>query len=181
MFSYKQLGDYMDNLNLKVRSSEEYPEITNANNDPRVVELLKDLLASRDGEIEGILQYFYQSRIAKQVNKEISEILEEISIVEMEHMQLLMDAIIDFGGIPKYQNGKAQPYSTTYINYSIKLKDMLDINIQGEQQAIKRYTVVQELVSNQSLKKLLSRITEDEKLHLEAFKLLKNTVNFLSV
>lgn len=171
----------MENINIQIRAVGEYPEITDAITDPRTVMILKDLLASRSGELGGVLQYFYQSRIAKQVDPNISDILEEISIVEMEHMQLLMDAIVQFGGVPKYENGRGQPYTANYVNYYTKLKDMLDINIRDEQQAIKNYTMAQSLVNNQSLKNLLGRIIEDEKLHLNTFKTLHSTIKFLSI
>jgi len=37
------------------------------------------------------------------------------------------------------------------------------------------------MVTNQSLKDLIGRIIEDEQIHLNIFKNLKNTVNFLSI
>lgn len=171
----------MDIDNIQIRASGNYPNIENANNDTRVVMLLKDLLASRNGEASGVMQYFFQSRIARQVDDEIADILEEISIVEMEHMQLLMDAIVAFGGVPKYENSKGQPFSANYINYSTKLKDMLQFNILDEQNAIRDYNNAQQFIDNQSLKNLLARIVEDEKLHLNIFKNLQNTVSFLSI
>jgi len=171
----------MEILNIQIRANNTYPEITNAVNDPRTVMILKDLLSSREGEISGIMQYFYQSRIAKEVDTNIAGLLEEIAIVEMEHMELLMDAIIAFGGTPKYDNSKGQPFSANYINYSTKLKQMLEANIMGEEQAIKDYLNAQRLVENQSLKDLLERIVEDEKLHLNAFRNISNTVEFLSI
>ena len=142
--------------------------------------ILKDLLSLRDGEIAGVMQYLYQSQIAKDVDEEIAELFQEISIVEMEHAELLMSAIISFGGDPRYDNSRGQPFTTSYLNYSTKLKEMLELNIADEQQAIKNYLQAQQSVNNQSLKKLLGRIAEDEKLHLEAFKNLKNMVKFLS-
>jgi len=167
--------------NMQIRAYSSYPQITNASNNPRIVNILKDLLSSRDGEIEEVLKYFYQSRIARQVDIEISDLLEEISIVEMEHSQLLMDSIIAFGGALKYDNGKGQIFNGNYINYSSNLKNILDININSEQQSIKNYLHAQQMVTNQSLKDLIGRIIEDEQIHLNIFKNLKNTVNFLSI
>lgn len=171
----------MEIRNIQIRANSTYPEIVNATNDPRVVMMLKDLLSSREGEIEGLMQYFYQSRIAKNIEPDIAEVLEEISIVEMEHMQLIMDAIVAFGGIPKYDNSRGQMFNASYVNYATKLKDMLDANIIGEEQAINDYIKTQKSVNNQSLKNLLGRIIEDEQLHLTAFKTLRNSVSFLSL
>lgn len=171
----------MELKDIKVRMDAEYPEIVNADNNPKTVLVIKDLLSSRQGEITAIMQYFYQSRIANNVEDEISRILEEISVVEMGHMELLMNAIIDFGGTPFYNNSRNQPFNTTYVNYTTKLKDMLDADILGEQTAIRDYTNAQQLVSNESLKKLFARIIEDEQLHLQIFKRLRDSVSFLSV
>ncbi|MBQ7798595.1 MAG: manganese catalase family protein [Clostridia bacterium] len=171
----------MDINNIQIRINDIYPEITNATNDSKTVLILKDLLSGRQGEITGIMQYFYQSNIARQIEPNIADLLEEIAIVEMQHMSLLMNEIIAFGGTPKYNNGKGQPFNSSYVNYTTKLKDMLDFNILGEQQAIQDYTNAQKFIRNQSLKDLINRIIEDEQLHLNAFKSLRNTVGFLSI
>ena len=171
----------METSNIKIRANTPYPEITNATNDPRTVLILKDLMSSREGELLAILQYVFQSGIARQIDNNIADILEEIAVVEMEHLEVLRNAIIEFGGVPKYDNSKGQAFNTNYINYSTKLKDMLDANIQGEEQAIKNYTNAQMMVNNQSLKNLFARILEDEQLHLNVFKTLRNTVSFLSL
>ena len=171
----------MEINNIQIRSGGEYPQIINAGNDPKIVTILKELISSRQGELAGVMQYIYQSTIARQVNNDIADILEEISIVEMQHIELLMNAIVEFGGMPTYNNGKGQPFNSSYVNYSTKLKDMLDVNILGEQQAIKDYINAQKFISNQSLKNLINRIIEDEQLHLNTFKTLKSTVGFLSI
>ena len=167
--------------NIKIRANNTYPEITNATNSIRVVTILKDLLSSREGAVKDFLQHFYQSRIARQSDIEISELLEEIAIVEMEHSELLIDAIISFGGTPKYEDGKGRTFNSNYINYSTKLKDILDINIKNKQQSIKNYLNAHQMITNQSLKDLINRIIEDEQLHLNVFKNLLNTVSFLSI
>jgi bacterioferritin len=181
IISYKEIGVCMEINNIRIKHSEEYPEIINATADARTVMILKDLLSSSQGELEGVLQYFYQSRIANVIDKEISQILEEISIVEMEHAQLLMDAIVAFGGNPKFENSKSQPFSASYLNYSNRLKDILENNIKDEQQAVQNYINASNLVTNNSLSKLLLRIAEDERLHLNTFKTLQNVVEFFSV
>lgn len=171
----------MDIKDIKVRLDSDYPQIVNAADDPKVVAILKDLLSSRQGEIAGILQYFYQSRIANSTDEDVARLLEEVSIVEMGHMELLMNAIVMFGGTPIYNNSRGQYFNASYINYSIKLKDMLDNNIVAEQSAIQDYTNAQRLVSNQSLKDLFARIIEDEQIHLQTFKKLRDSVSFLSI
>ena len=113
--------------NIKIRVDNTYPEIINATNDIRVVSILKDFLYSRDWKVKDFLQHFYQSRIARQFDVQISQLLEEIAIVEMEHSELLIDAIISFGGIPKFEDARGRLFSSNGINYSAKLKDILDV------------------------------------------------------
>lgn len=164
-----------------VRVNKPYPKIENATPDAYTVSILKNLAFSRIGEINGILQYIYQSVVARNVDDEISSIFEEIGIVEMMHLDLLMNAIIDFGGNPRYEDANRMPYTTNYINYSNKLKDMLNNNILAEQNAIENYKLAISKVKNESLKHLLERLIEDEELHLNIFKRILNNVEFLSV
>lgn len=171
----------MELNNIQIRATGLYPEIVGADNNPQTVQILKDLLSSRDGEVAAIMQYMYQSRIANKIDTNIAGLLEEIAVVEMEHMELLMDAIIAFGGTPKYENSRGQMYNAGYINYSTKLKEMLDANIADEQKGVADYELAQKLVTNQSLKQLLIRISQDEQMHLNTFKMLRDTVKFLSI
>ena len=167
--------------NLEVRIKEPYPEIVNAEPNRETVCILKNLFTSRKSELTAVLQYAFQSVIADITNPEIAEILEEISIVEMMHLDMLMNAIMSFGGIPKYEDANGNPFNVSNINYSMKLKDMLQTNIKDEQMAIEAYNAAINKVKNESLKQLLGRIVKDEQLHLQIFKQILNTVTFMSV
>lgn len=171
----------MNLKDLKVRADAPYPEITNAEKSPKTVAVLKNQMSGADGELRAILQYFYQSSLLNEIEPEISDILEEISVTEMTHMELLSHAIVSFGGEPKYENGNGQFFSTNQVNYISKLKDALDANIAGEEKAISNYINAIAQVENESLKQLFARIIEDEKLHIKVFNYLKDTVRFLSV
>ena len=171
----------MEIKDIKVRADLPYPEIKEATSDMRTVSILKDLLSNRNGELTAILQYTYQSRLAGQTEKEIAEVLEEISVVEMKHTKLLMNAILSFGGDPRYDNSFGQYFSASYVNYAQKLKDMLQANIRGESKAIEDYSRAIKNMQNQSLKDLLNRIILDEQIHLEIFEKLLSSVKFLTI
>lgn len=166
---------------IEVRINEPYPEIENATADLKTVAVLKNLASSSVGELEAVLTYIYQSIIANKTHKDIANLLEEIAIVEMEHMDMLMNAITAFGGVPKYEDCNGTMYSTKFINYTQKLSEMLNNNIAAENIAIKDYTQAINLVSNDSLIKLFERIIMDEKRHIEIFKTVKDCVQFLSI
>ena len=89
-------------LDIDVKINKPYPEIAGAKENMHTVAVLKNLATSKTGELGGILQYIYQSVIADKSNPEIAGIFEEIGIVEMMHLDMLMHAIVAFGGIPKY-------------------------------------------------------------------------------
>ena len=169
----------MKDLELKVDLP--YPKIVGAQEDSNTVAILKNLLSSRSGELAGVLQYIYQSVMSDKINAEIAEIFEEIGIVEMMHMSILMHAITDFGGVPKYEDARGNYFTSSSINFSPRLKDMLDNNIAGEKQAIEEYNQAIHRVKNESLKALLTRLILDEEKHLEAFKYLRDSVQFLSL
>ena len=168
-----------DDIELRVKQP--YPKIEGAVDDPQTVAILKDLANGRDGELCAILTYNFQSTIADKTNEDIGEIFEEIAIVEMHHLGLLMHAICDFGGTPKYDTGNGAPFNTNSVNYSTKLKDMLEIDIREEQGAIASYNNAIKMVKNQSLKDLFARIILDEQKHIEALKQVRAQVQFLSV
>ena len=166
---------------LEVKINKPYPEIVNAQDDKFTVAILKNLASSRMGELNGVLQYIYQSVVADKVMEDVASVFEEIGIVEMMHLDMLMHAIVDFGGVPKYEDGQGNIFNVSNINYSIKLKDMLENNILEEKQAIEAYRQAISKIKNQSLKKLLERIIEDEQRHLDIFKKIRDNVKFLSI
>ncbi|MBO5954357.1 MAG: hypothetical protein J6Q13_00125 [Clostridia bacterium] len=166
---------------IEVKVNKPYPEIENAEEDMVTVNILKNLANSRVGELTGVMQYIYQSVIADKTNEEIAGIFEEIGVVEMMHLDMLMHAISDFGGVPKYEDSQGNFFNTANLNYSMKLREMLDNNIRAETVAIENYRMAIERVKNQSLKDLFNRIIEDEMRHLEIFKQIRDNVHFMSI
>lgn len=166
---------------LEIKINKPYPEILDSKEDSNTVAILKNLANSRVGEMAGVLTYIYQSVIADKTKDEIAEIFEEIGIVEMLHLDMLMHAISLFGGVPKYEDSQGNYFNTANLNYSMKLKDMLENNIKAEQLAIDNYRLAINRVQNQSLKELFERIIEDEMRHLQIFKQIRDRVQFMSI
>ena len=171
----------MDLENLEVKINKPYPELTNVQEDMQTVGILKNLANGRVGEMNGVLQYIYQSVIADKTKQDIAEIFEEIGVVEMIHLDMLMYAIREFGGVPKFEDSQGNSYSANSLNYTMKLNDMLNNNIKAETMAIDNYKTAIQRVKNQSLKDLFERIIEDEQRHIEIFKYMRDTVEFMSI
>ncbi len=164
-----------------VRSNKPYPEIEGAVDCRRTVAILRNLATARHSELSTILQYTFQSIEADQVIEEVGKVLEEIGVVEMMHLDMLMHAIRDFGGSPRYEDSQGQMYNTSGVNYSTKLKDIIEIDIRDENIAIEEYKRAINMVNNESLKQLFARIIEDEEMHIEALKKVRDNVTFLSL
>ena len=77
-----------------------YPEV-NVAKDLSEARLILPNYAGRDSETTAILTYAYQSYMTADLKK----ILEEISIVEMTHHEMLGEAIVKLGGYPIIGNG----------------------------------------------------------------------------
>lgn len=165
---------------IEVRVNKPYPEIVGATDDKRTVAILKNLANGKMGEFGASGQYIFQSVVADETNEEIGSIFEEIGVVEMMHLDMLMHAITDFGGVPTYQDSSGNFFNTANLNYSQRLVDMLENNIRAETMAIDSYMIAIESVSNESLKRLFERIIEDERRHLEIFNRIKSSVKFMS-
>ncbi|MCQ2555706.1 MAG: manganese catalase family protein [Clostridia bacterium] len=171
----------MEIKDIKIKFEGGYPEPENVVEDKQAVAVLKNLLSSNRGEIAGVLQYVFQSSVADKTNQEIGKLFEEIAVVEMMHTELLMHDINSFGGVAKFEDSYGNIFTGNYINYSLKLTEMLEHNIKAEQHAIEDYELAIKMVKNESLKQQFQRIIEDEKLHLNAFKIVRDTVQFMSI
>lgn len=170
------------NLNdIIVKVDAPYPELENVKEDAMTVAVLKNLASSRRGELNAVMTYIYQSVISNEIMMEFADIMEEIAIVEMMHLDMLLHAVQEFGGQPKYEDYQGTAYTTNFVNYSSKLKDILENNIRAEETAIEDYQHAIKKVTNQSLKDLFMRIIEDEKQHIKVFKQVRDSVNFLSI
>lgn len=151
-----------------------YTPITNADTNCQTVRILKRLLSGKDGEISGIFTYFYQHLITNTQNPNLARALEEISIEEMLHAELLGKTIIAFGGNPRFSSD-GMFWSTRRVNYNTNQNQFLKGNILAEENAILAYQNAISRITNQSLKQLLGEIIEDERKHIEILKTFLNT------
>ena len=157
----------MDN---KFTVGREYPEIVDAHPNEYYVRLLYNLRSSCESELTAILQYLFQHNVLENCNKELAHIIEEISIVEMHHMELLGEAIVAFGGKPCYINSQGENFNSCCVAYFTDVRQILEKNIMDEENAIKAYRQTASCVQNESLRDLLLTIAEDECVHAKIFK-----------
>lgn len=134
--------------------------------------------ASSTGELNAILQYLYHYfNFEQQGLKEYAETLESIAIAEMLHLKLLGETIAALGAQPiycQYPPTAYNFYSTKFVSYSRNLINMIEDDIMDEKHAICQYSKMLTRLKNEQVKKIVSRILEDEKLHLATLKEILN-------
>ena len=146
--------------------SASYPQVK-GDRDPETVALLKEDYAGAHGELTGIAQYVFQhGRTAD--NETLANALLQIAIVEMTHLDMLGEAIVTLGGSPSFESGQ-QFWNAKSVQYATDLTEMLRADIQSENTAIAGYERHIAQTRNATVKALLARIIQDEKLHLRFF------------
>ncbi len=149
--------------------------------DLRSARIISPAYAGRCGELNAILEYLYQATIFENLwQKDVARTLRRIAKDEMEHLNLLGRTLVRLGVAPIYTTFPPQRdlfYSTRYINYCTDPNLMLKISIQGEETAIKNYTNMLNILTNEQIKRIISYILEQEKQHLEELNELYKTLN----
>ena len=139
----------------------------------------KKVLESYSGEVSentAIHSYLYQSFSLRDQYPKYAEIIKQIAIVEMRHLNLLAQVILKYGLAPAFvypKDAMLKGWDTNQLNYTVNLNDLLALDIESEIGAIEGYRTLIQTLENESVKKLLYRIIEDEEIHLSIFRQLK--------
>lgn len=157
-----------------------FPSIDNITYDALTLRIISPEYASASGELTAILQYIYQSIFfEKEGYNEIADTLESIAIAEMIHFKLLGKTVLALGAAPIYTQYPPSPfnfYSTKYVTYSRTLEDMIEDDIRAERHAIHSYENMLRKLKNQQVSAIIERILQDEKLHLQTFTKILNSI-----
>ncbi len=150
---------------------EEFPTTEGLCHDAYSLAVISPAYATSTGELNAVLQYFYHYfNFDKQGYKQYAADLESIAIAEMLHLELLGKTIIALGAQPIYSQNPPTAfnfYSAKYVSYSRNLVNMIEDDIMCEKHAIALYNKMLCRLKNEQIKKIISRILADEKLHLE--------------
>lgn len=157
---------------------EPYPTAEGVSQDAYSLRIISSAYASSVGELNAILQYVYHSFFfEKEGYKDIAETLMNIAVAEMIHLELLGKTILALGAAPVYTQfppNRFNFYSAKYVAYSRTLKNMLEDDLLGERRAVASYERMLKCLKNQSVAKIISRILEDEKLHVSTLEKILN-------
>ena len=159
-------GTTLDPTKFIFASTEPYPEITNAYPSMYEVKLIKWLTASKDSEMSAIATYIYQSYILQDEFPAVADALKQIAIVEMTHLDLLSEAIVDFGGNPNLTDGRGNVWTGRNVLQFRNPREILLADIRAEEKAIRDYQIAASKTCNASLAALFERIIIDEQDHI---------------
>ncbi|MDE6104334.1 MAG: manganese catalase family protein [Clostridia bacterium] len=152
-------------------ADKEFPTTEGLCPDAYSLAVISPAYASPTGELNAILQYFYHYfNFDKQGYKEYARDLESIAIAEMLHLELLGKTIMALGAQPIYCQNPPTAfnfYSAKYVTYSRNLVNMIEDDIISERRAIASYNKMLTRLKDDKVKSIISRILEDEKLHLD--------------
>ena len=125
--------------------SEPYPPIKVEQPNPHYAQILKNSLASSKSETTAV----------------------------MHHLQMLGRLIDLLGGTPSYccvQRNRQFPWNATMVFYGRMVRQMMQNNIAGEQEAIRQYRKQIQIIQDCHIQEIIKRIILDEELHIELFK-----------
>lgn len=153
--------------------NKQYPVVRVEKENIEYAKILSLDYASDISEDSAIHLYTYQALILEKTHPEISKTLKHIAITEMKHLELLGKAIHLLGLPPKYvsytSDNIKRYWTSSFINYTTFLKNMLKQDIKSESMAIENYRKHRETINDAYIKQLLTRIIEDEQVHLSIF------------
>ncbi len=113
-----------------------------------------------------VLQYLLHSYMAK--DEEIKKEMQDQAVNEMQHLGWLSEEMVGGGGNPKIEHIE--------VDQSAKVADMLKADIKIEKEVAIKYDRAAKAVDDAGLKKLLTRIRDHEKYHIDVFSdLMKKT------
>ncbi|MCT8978020.1 manganese catalase family protein [Clostridium sp. CX1] len=164
-------GDISKHTKYKAEGS--YPEPKVEGKNIYYANLLLQDYAGAVSEFTAVSLYSYQHFVSDDRYKEFAEIIGQISITEMKHLELLGETIKLLGVKPAFVSSVCpcgKVWNAGYVNFADKIKAMLIEDIKAETEAIRNYRYHMSVIKDKYIRKLLARIIADEEVHLRIFK-----------
>ncbi|MBC2581648.1 ferritin-like domain-containing protein [Clostridium sp. DJ247] len=157
---------YVDISNYRVNKP--YPIVDIPRENLYFANILMDDYCSVISEYTAISQYIYAHIISDET--ELSDDFLGISMVEMQHLQLLGDVIKQLGGNPVFRSGNGLVWNSNLVPYSNSTRNRLRLAIKSEQRSIDQYNAHISKINDADIQILLKRIILDEELHIQILK-----------
>ncbi|MDN5348143.1 MAG: hypothetical protein PWP65_1707 [Clostridia bacterium] len=150
-----------------------YPPVRVKGKNLDYARILMDDYAGFVSELTAITQYLHHHLTI--ANDEVSRLLENISLVEMRHLEMLGRTIVLLGGDPRYENSGRSAWNGNYVMYDTgNMCRQLEDDIAAERAAIANYRNHINMIDDPYIQAMLERIIQDEELHLKLLTEAKN-------
>ena len=156
---------------LTYRSPNPYPVPGGLGRNIRYARILQYAYSAGSSELTGFHQYTYHAIATEQESPELSQALKSIALVELHHLHLLGQCIMQLGLLPTfgyYQGTRRARWNSGFVQYARHPKGVIELCIQTEMQAIEYYQSAIGRISDEQVTALLHRIIEDEEEHVRA-------------
>ena len=128
--------------------------------------LVKHLNEQLVSEYEAIFNYLYHSSKAK--NDGIRKAMEDFSREELEHARMLISYVINLGVEPVFMMPK--------VNQEQDEVQVLVYSIAGEESAVKKYTMIQQIIDDAEGREIIGRTIRVEEAHRRRLEEILNKV-----
>lgn len=152
----------------------DYPTTDGLSPDAYSLAVISPAYSSPTGELNSALQFLYHyfnfERLRK---KSYARELHSIAAADMLHFEILGNAVSALGAQPVFcQNPPTgfNFYSAKYVVYSRNPVNMIEDGLICKKRSVSLYNKMLSRLQNEQLKKIISRILDDEKLHTEKLK-----------
>lgn len=162
----------MNKEQLKFTDDNAYPPIAITHCNPSYAREMLDNLGGANSEMSAISLYFYNNLITEQNYQDISYIFHKISIVEMHHMEIFGKLAYYLGEDPRmwtWRYNRRTYWTPSYNRYPVELSRLIHNALDGECAAIEKYQRQIRCIDNENIVENLSRIVQDEKVHVRIF------------
>lgn len=122
-------------------------------------------------EMSDVSLYFYNSVVTKPQYRSIAECFNQVSIVEMYHLDIFADLALLLGADPRLWSGRTHKrwWTPAYKQYPREMYALIANSIEGEKAAIYKYSQQACTIRDKNIVAILNRIILDEEHHLQVF------------
>lgn len=149
-----------------------YPQMDHIEPHIEYGQMILSHLGGINSEMSAISLYFYNHIITKDTWKELSEAMQQISFIEMKHLDILAELCYRLGIDPRLwacHDDSLQYWSPGYNIYPRQIHTILENAIEDERTAIALYQSQIDYIQDENIQMILNRIILDEQFHLEIF------------
>lgn len=149
-----------------------YPSVEQLDMNVAYGQMMLSNLGGLHSEMNAVSLYFYNHVITKQSWSKLAKVMQEISFVEMHHLEIFADMCTHLGVDPRLwdcQNDFLEYWSPGYNVYPRQMNIMLENAIKEEENTIRIYQSQIACIDEPIIQDVLNRIILDEQLHIHIF------------